>query len=409
MTRNKGLRHLLSAIHARLAGAVRWLRRAGAKAPLWTAAALFSTGVVFWGAFNTAMEATNTLPFCISCHEMRSTVYEEYRHSVHFSNPSGVQAVCSDCHVPKDWGPKLVRKIQASKEVFHWLAGSISTREKFEAKRGELAARVWRAMKASDSQECRNCHNFSVMDTAGQGRFAGRIHATAAKDGKACIDCHKGISHTLPQTPKQEDENPIAYDRDLAHEINQTCAPCHGRSGQGTPDGIYPRLAGLDPDYLTRQLEHFKAKTRINIPMLPYATERELPRDDITTIVAHLSQQDLPTKLASTDDAKPFDALSRLQESKAVLNIPLYPGDAARGRRFYARECASCHGRDGFGDRERTIPQLAGQHSLYLKRQIADFAGAKRIHDSAEDTEIFKSFSETEIDNMLAYLSTLDD
>lgn len=63
----------------------------------------FVSGIIFWGGFNTAMEATNTLEFCISCHEMRDNVYQEYKQTIHYSNRTGVRAVCSDCHVPKDW------------------------------------------------------------------------------------------------------------------------------------------------------------------------------------------------------------------------------------------------------------------------------------------------------------------
>lgn len=188
-----------------------------------------------------------------------------------------------------------------------------------------------------------------------------------------------------------------------------TCAPCHGRQGQGTADGVYPRIAGLDPDYLTRQLQHFKAKTRINIAMLPYATERELPQHDVDTIVAYLASIDLPRKLDAADETKGFDALSRLNASKAVINVPLYAGDVARGRRLYAKECASCHGRDGYGDRVRTTPQLAGQHSAYLKRQIMEFRAGTRVHDDPDDARIFKAYGETDIDDMLAYVSTLDD
>lgn len=400
-------------IRATITRWVEWLRvrvRAiGYRAPLLALAGVFTAGIIFWGAFNTAMEATNTLSFCISCHEMRSTVYEEYRHSVHYTNPSGVQAVCSDCHVPRDWTAKVVRKIQASQEVYHWLVGSISSPEKFEAKRGQLAERVWRAMKASNSQECRNCHNFAVMDTQWQGRFAGRIHAGAAKDGKTCIDCHKGISHRLPQKAKPAVPQREAFDAELAQEINMTCAPCHGRQGQGTGDGVYPRLAGLDPDYLTRQLQHFKDKSRINIAMLPYATERELPDSDVKTIVAYLTSIELASKLGAADESSSFDALSRLKESKAVLNVPLHVGDVAKGQRVYLKECASCHGKDGFGDKERTIPQLAGQHSGYLKRQIEEFGKATRVHDDPADAAIFKSFNAVEVDDLLAYLSTLDD
>lgn len=378
------------------------------RAPLVAVLSVFLGGLVFWGAFNTAMEATNTLAFCISCHEMRTTVYEEYRHTVHFTNPSGVQAVCSDCHVPKEWTAKLVRKIKASKELLYWALGTIDTAEKFEARRLELATRVWQAMESSDSQECRNCHNFSVMDTGGQGRFAGRLHREAVEGSRTCIDCHKGISHRLPAIRKPAPDAAPSFDKELAEEINMTCAPCHGRQGQGTADGVYPRLAGLSPSYLTRQIEHFKSKQRLNIAMLPYATERELPPEDVRTIVAYLSQIDLARKIGAVEESG-FDALARLKESKAVLNIPLYAGDTDKGRRLYDKECASCHGRDGYGDATRALPQLAGQHSLYLKRQIDDFRTGTRLHDAPADAALFAQFSEGEIADVLSYLSTLDD
>ena len=41
--------------------------------------------------------------------------------------------------MPKEWGPKMVRKIQASNELLHKALGTIDTPEKFEAKRAELA------------------------------------------------------------------------------------------------------------------------------------------------------------------------------------------------------------------------------------------------------------------------------
>ena len=63
----------------------------------------FVAGIIFWGGFNTAMEATNTETFCISCHEMEANVYQEYKYTIHYSNRSGVRATCPDCHVPKPW------------------------------------------------------------------------------------------------------------------------------------------------------------------------------------------------------------------------------------------------------------------------------------------------------------------
>ena len=159
----------------------------------------FIVGILFWGGFHWALEVTNTEQFCISCHEMSENVYAEYVGSVHNNNPSGVRATCPDCHVPRDWQHKLPRKIQASNEVFHWLLGTIDTREKFEAKRLKLATSVWTTMKTTDSRECRNCHDYRSMDVVMQPRRARNAHFEAEKTGETCIDCHKGIAHQLPK------------------------------------------------------------------------------------------------------------------------------------------------------------------------------------------------------------------
>ena len=159
----------------------------------------FVAGIIFWGGFNTALEAANTEAFCISCHEMRTNVYVELQETIHFSNRSGLRATCSNCHVPHEWTYKIARKIQASKEVWGKVFGTINTREKFEAKRRELAEHEWARFKANDSLECRNCHEFAAMDFTRQSERASNQHSTALASGdKTCIDCHKGIAHHLP-------------------------------------------------------------------------------------------------------------------------------------------------------------------------------------------------------------------
>jgi cytochrome c-type protein NapC len=159
----------------------------------------FLSGVVFWGGFNTVMEATNTETFCISCHEMRANVYEEIRDTIHFTNRSGVRATCPDCHVPHEWTDKIARKMQASKEVWGHIFGSISTREKFLDLRREMAEREWVRMAANDSLECRNCHSADSMDITRQGQRAAEAHQRFLFTGEnTCIDCHKGIAHQLP-------------------------------------------------------------------------------------------------------------------------------------------------------------------------------------------------------------------
>lgn len=158
----------------------------------------FIVGIMFWGGFNWALEITNTETFCISCHEMEENVYREYQNTIHYSNATGVRATCPDCHVPKEWHHKIIRKIRASNELLHKVMGSIDTPEKFEAKRLELARHVWQAMKDTDSRECRNCHEFESMDYAVQGRRARDRHVKGMDEGQTCIDCHKGIAHSLP-------------------------------------------------------------------------------------------------------------------------------------------------------------------------------------------------------------------
>ena len=165
----------------------------------------FVAGIVFWGGFHAALEATNNETFCISCHEMRDNVYAEYKETIHYSNRTGVRATCPDCHVPKEWGPKMIRKVQATRELYGKVTGTIDTREKFEAKRLQLAEREWARMKANDSLECRNCHTLVSMDVEKQKPRAKKSHELAARDKETCIVCHKGIAHQKPAGMKEEE------------------------------------------------------------------------------------------------------------------------------------------------------------------------------------------------------------
>ncbi|WP_448189320.1 NapC/NirT family cytochrome c [Azospirillum sp. sgz301742] len=745
------------------------------------AAVIFVSGIVFWGGFNTAMEATNQLDFCVSCHEMKDNVYAEYKKTIHFQNRTGVRATCPDCHVPKDWVHKIMRKIQASNEVYHWLLGSVDTPEKFDAKRLELAKHEWARFKANDSLECRNCHSFAGMAADKQKQRAKKQHEMARADGMTCIDCHKGIAHkpvhqlledeekvadagkakpvqaaaavapaaaptpapaapapapapatapapapaaaapasdtsgvdwsavpektvTLfypgqtsfewiqtehggarafkkgeqcsgchegeqadmgakmvtgkkaeptpipgkrasipltvqaahdgtnlmlrfqwpasPHTPapfveggKMDPENsvklammidqgtvqdadrsgcwstchhdartmpdapagagftkylpqtrtaislkdsprgggdklkspeelkalmdqgvfldllrwksgsnnvedgyvsservmtggqgasgqgvlkdgiwtvtivrkltsdkpgdisiepgktytigfaihddhtnarfhhvsvdyklaldnaeaginavkaagaapaqvpvqkaslppadahvapaaaetpaPADFDAFNAKDVMRTCAPCHGEFGQGGGKGTYPRIAGLNADYLADQLRKFKSRERENIPMIPFTNDRELPDSDIRDITRFLASVKLKTKLDDAD--APADGLDRLMAAKKILHIERYDGDAEQGKALYGELCASCHGKAGEGRVKK--PPLAGQYSEYLFQQISDFKKGRRQHEDID--LLFAQRSERDIDAILAYLSTL--
>lgn len=197
----------MSESSGRISKFIAFIRKPSAKYSILAISGLgFLAGIIFWGGFNTGLEMTNSLEFCISCHEMRDNVYAEYKETIHFSNRTGVRAICSDCHVPKDWTHKMIRKSQASFEVLGKIMGSIDTKEKFEAKRMELAGHEWERMKESNSRECRNCHSFDAMSPELQKQTPYRKHMKAKEEGKTCIDCHKGIAHQLPKEYEDPDD-----------------------------------------------------------------------------------------------------------------------------------------------------------------------------------------------------------
>jgi nitrate/TMAO reductase-like tetraheme cytochrome c subunit len=163
---------------------------------------LIGSVLIAGGAY--LMGKTNSLEFCISCHTMRDTVYQEYKESLHYQNASGVRATCPDCHVPKAFGPLIVAKVLAVADVYHEIVGSIETPERFEAKRWEMANKVWRQLEETDSGTCRSCHGngHESMALDQQDRLAGRKHKRAFDEGdKTCIDCHKGLTHKMPDEP----------------------------------------------------------------------------------------------------------------------------------------------------------------------------------------------------------------
>lgn len=161
---------------------------------------LLSGGLMAAGAAGLAW--TNTEQFCIGCHEMRDNVYAEFKDTIHDKNRSGVRAVCSDCHVPREPVAMLKRKVAATFELWgHFVTGVIDTKEKFEAHRYDMAKRVWTRMKQTDSLECRNCHKREAMSTELQSEKAQARHAKAKAEGLTCIDCHFGIAHKEPDGP----------------------------------------------------------------------------------------------------------------------------------------------------------------------------------------------------------------
>ena len=157
----------------------------------------FVVGIGFTGSFIGGLKLAETDAFCTSCHEM-NTPFQEYTHSVHYSNVFGIQASCGNCHVPPSFFPGLLRHIQAYSEVWGHVTGELNTPAKYESHRAELAQKIWKELKANDSAECRSCHTPAAMAFAKQPPAAATAHQSLANSGMTCIDCHTGVAHALP-------------------------------------------------------------------------------------------------------------------------------------------------------------------------------------------------------------------
>lgn len=177
----------------------KWLSQPSASIALGVIAAFgIAAGVVGMVAFEETLHATNTDEFCLSCHELAVNIGVDYETRSHAVNATGVRTTCGDCHVSKEFIPKMFRKMRAVGEVYHHFAGTIDTPEKFEAYRMHMARKTWAEMKGNDSRECRSCHDPENWDLAQQNEKAQEFHTTSMTRGKTCIDCHKGIAHVLP-------------------------------------------------------------------------------------------------------------------------------------------------------------------------------------------------------------------
>ena len=151
-------------------------------------------GVAGVAGFNFSMHATSTDEFCTSCHVMADNAGMMLVGTTHHMNRSGVRPGCSDCHIPKEFGPKLVRKIQASREVWGWITGVIDTPEKYAAHAPTMKAREIARLKANDSQECRNCHEAGRMLASAQSPKARSLPQGAGN--------RQAHLHRLPRRPR---------------------------------------------------------------------------------------------------------------------------------------------------------------------------------------------------------------
>lgn len=196
-----------------------------------------------------------------------------------------------------------------------------------------------------------------------------------------------------------------AVDLEKGKEINGTCAACHGDNGQGGKKGEYPRIAGQRVKYIESQLQNFRSRTRLNIPMYPYTQERELSDEDIKDISAYLAAIELPTTMPVFSGTE--DALTKLLMVDRVMIIPRAEGDLENGGKIYQKQCAACHAKTGKG--RGGFPMLVGQYTNYLKRQTELYLKGDRPHDGEGMVGTLNNLKEQDINDILAYLTSIQE
>lgn len=166
------------------------------------------------------------------------------------------------------------------------------------------------------------------------------------------------------------------------------CAACHGVDGNSAAPN-FPKIAGLDAQYIAKQLADFKSGARKDPLMVGMVAG--LSRKDMDDLGAYFSSQkrSMGTTSASTTVLKKAERLYR-------------GGDAKNG----IAACMSCHGPAGAGIPPR-FPAVSGQHAVYTQKQLLDFKAGTRSNDGEVMTSIAFRLSEAEIKAVSEYMSGL--
>ena len=168
-------------------------------------------------------------------------------------------------------------------------------------------------------------------------------------------------------------------------ELYQTCAACHGPDGRGTDDGEIPAIAGQHGSVLLKQLTDFRHDQRWNERMQNFTDRHHLPgAQDLTDVAAYIAYLPrFPPSAKGIGDGR----------------------DLGEGASVYFRKCERCHGPLGQGDLLRNRPRLAGQHYLYLLRQLQETAANRRPGMGHAHVDMLKDVSPEQLRGVADYLS----
>jgi cytochrome c oxidase subunit 2 len=172
------------------------------------------------------------------------------------------------------------------------------------------------------------------------------------------------------------------------------CLLCHGAEANGNYGIRAPKLSGMEPWYLARQLENFAAGTR-------GVAAEDGPGHEMRPVGLRLKNE------GAVDAAVQF--IGKLESKRPAATVS---GDVAHGRELY-KNCLSCHGAKGEGNASLNSPALAARSDWYLVTQLSNFQKGLRGADErdtygAQMRAIVTTLPDDKaITDVVAYINTL--
>jgi len=172
------------------------------------------------------------------------------------------------------------------------------------------------------------------------------------------------------------------------------CLLCHGADANGNFGIRAPKISGVEPWYLARQLENFAAGAR------------GVPGDDAA------GHEMGPVGMRLKQEGTLEDAVAFIGALKSRRPAPTLSGDVPQGKKLYAN-CASCHGAKGEGNQSLNAPALAARSDWYLVVQLTNYQKGVRGADErdvygAQMRAIIATLpDEKAITDVVAYINTL--
>lgn len=171
------------------------------------------------------------------------------------------------------------------------------------------------------------------------------------------------------------------------------CVSCHGMDGAGNAVAGFPRLAGLNADYMAKQIADFTSDERNNAIMSPIASA--LSADEAAAVAAYYAQAQ-----TQTGDKRPSVSSEALERGKQLALF----GDWDNG----LPACVNCHGPNGKGVGE-SFPRIAGQHASYISSQIKAWKDGTRRNDPVDLMKVVADkLNESDAAAVAAYFAGLE-